>query len=157
MSSEELKQPGGLRKRIVGAVVLLGLLVIFLPAFLERVPQDVYISALPPAPVQPAAPSISPADFDNSKNKDATPHQATVAWALQLNSFAVRAKAQEFATQLQQAGYPAYVYRTTERNASVYKVFVGPETKQEKLQTWVQQLKKENIKAQIVEYDPIKN
>ncbi len=151
MSSEDLKKPSGLRKRILGAIILVALIVIFFPLLLEHVPQNIYVNELAKEPQAPPIKSIALGDFTNPPAV-ANLNQPVQAWSLQLSDFAQEASANQLAQQLQKQGYPAYVRAFMENKTTHYHLLVGPETDSKKLQAWIKALSQKNLSGTLIPY-----
>ena len=133
-NNDDLKKPMGLRHRILGAVLLISLGVIFLPLFFEYVPQDIYLPKLVKAPVAPSLPAS---------------HVAPQAWVIKIHE--TTDSNERLIKQLKAAGYPAYAVQVGTQT----EVFVGPETDHNTIATWVAALQKKNFQAEVVAYDPL--
>jgi cell division septation protein DedD len=144
MSSEELKKRGGLRKRILGAIILFALTVIFLPLFFDYVPHNIYLPQGSTAPEESKVLALTPANFDNPVAVEAASIPAA-AWSVQVIQTEVAP--QKLLKELMQAGYPAYLHNTNE-------VLIGPETNKKKLAQWVQECQKKAWKTALVAYEP---
>jgi DedD protein len=139
----------GLKQRVVGALVLLALAVIFLPVLFDRDPmtpvdRESQIPAAPQvirveigAPIVPEdiAPAAEPelmyvpevADAGEAPEApglaaDGTPK----AWVLQVASFRQREFADALSRKLNDKDYPAYVREVPHPDGVVVRVFVGP-------------------------------
>jgi cell division septation protein DedD len=143
MSSEELKKAGGLRKRILGALILFALAVIFLPMFFEYVPNNVYLPKIVKAPEEPSVVALSPDDFASPKIS-AVAGAKPAAWSVQVSG--LKLPADKVVKELKQAGYPAYLDQG--------KVLIGPETNQKILDRWVDELQKKQGETSLVPYEP---
>jgi DedD protein len=130
------------KHRIVGAIVLIALAIIFIPMlFQERNGPDIQVSSIPE---RPAAPTITkpvnlPAPTMLSPQKQSA---APAAWSLQLASFTDQQRANELLKRLQKTGYASYTRAVTVNNVPIIRVYVGPEFDQDKL-------KKDAAKIQI--------
>lgn len=140
----------GIKQRLVGAVVLLALAVIFLPVLFDRnrlEPLDT-ATQIPPKPdivpitvPEPMIPEVeSPAPDpetmfvpDEAEAVDATPEPPTLkptgepqSWVLQVASFRVDKHATTLRDKLNSAGHAAYTRNSNFKNGTVTRVFVGP-------------------------------
>ncbi len=158
-----------LQQRIVGAIVLVTLGVIFIPALLDgsgyksRQVQDIEIKQkpeFPPLTQKKVTPIPTPLE-QNKKNQLAVqqadqkqPQKKPVkAFALQVGTFDDGEKAEELRSEMVKAGYPAFVYKDTSKGKTRYKVRIGPELEHsamEKIKTDIKQTQK--IDGFIVNY-----
>lgn len=142
----------GLKQRLIGALVLLALAVIFIPVFFDReriqpvdkatqipLPPDIerVEIALPELPVvkyeaKPADKMYIP---DDSKNEtlviepDAStydPEGVPNSWVLQIGSFRFIKHAEEFRDKLIAGGYAAYTRSVSTERGKMTRVYVGP-------------------------------
>lgn len=149
----------GLKQRVVGALVLLALAVIFLPALFDRDPmapvsRDSQIPAAPQvlrveigAPVVPEDSSPAPEPelmyvpeiADEVGEVPETPGMAQdgtpKAWVLQVASFRQRDLADTLSRKLNDKGYPAYVREVSHPDGVLVRVFVGPKLDKQALLT----------------------
>ena len=144
MSSEELQKKSGLRKRILGALILFALAIIFLPVFFEYVPNNVYLPKLVSPPQEPKVELLKPSDFANTTNIPLTV-TATAAWSVKLTH--VAGEPTKLVKELMQAGYPAYLQNGKD-------IFVGPETNKKTIEEWVQAFHQKNFETAVVAYEP---
>ncbi|MGI9229904.1 MAG: SPOR domain-containing protein [Gammaproteobacteria bacterium] len=141
-----------LKERLVGAVVLVLLAVVFLPLVLDdedsgrtRItesnipprPDTEFSSSLVPVPDSgrsatpdattsaPTSPATSPAT--SPTRKAAKTDKVTGAWVVQIGSFADRKNASKLDEALRDKGYKSYVQEVEDGAEDVYKVRVGPE------------------------------
>ncbi len=163
-------QHHGLRTRILGAVILVALAVIFLPMLLNHRPENT--APLAELTERPASPPVQfskivvPAAL-SSENLSANTASTnvpsnkmdtmTVTWILQVASFSQAVNAQKLVTELQKLSFPAYVSHSTETNKPpIYRVYVGPYTRQEQATDVQKQLQKQaKLSGQIVQYNPL--
>ena len=156
-----------LLQRIVGAVVLVALGVIFIPALLDgsgyhaRQMRQIEIKpkpAFPPLSQKHVAPVVSPIQKKRQqhaaaqKQKDAAakktrPHpdrasKAIRAFALQVGTFKKNANAEKLRDKLRKAGYASFVVPVVEKNKKIYKVRIGPELEKSPLLKINKKLKK---------------
>jgi DedD protein len=121
------------KHRIIGAIVLLALAVIFLPMLFQHSPgPKIRVSDIPAAPavLEVTKPDNLPAPVlaapETQKNSPA-------AWTLQLGSFANKTAATDLVKRLRARGYPTYTQEFKMNNTIVTRVYVGPEFDQQKL------------------------
>jgi DedD protein len=154
MPQTELAEPIHLstyKHRILGAILLVSLGVIFIPVFLNGTPPAPHLqrSNIPPRPKEPAPLAITEpsaaavAKVMSAKPGALTPVPAgpktaptpkaktestasTKQWAIQMASFFTADNAQTLLHQLQQAGFKAYMEKATVDNNNVFRVYVGP-------------------------------
>jgi len=132
-----------LQQRIVGAIVLVTLGVIFIPALLDgsgyksRQVQDIEIKEkpeFPPLTQKKVKPILTPLQ-KNKKNQikaqKADPKQAhkkpVKTFALQVGTFGSNENAEKMRDKMRKAGYTAFVHKSTSKGKTSYKVRIGPE------------------------------
>ena len=163
-----------LQQRIVGAIVLVTLGVIFIPALLDgsgyrsRQVQDIEIKekpAFPPLTQKKVKPIATPLQ-DSKKAQEKVPqagikqtdtkqvHKKPIkSFALQVGTFGSNENAQKMRAQMRKAGYSAFVYKSTAKGKTTYKVRIGPELERSVLQKIKAELKKsKKIDAYIVNH-----
>lgn len=167
-----------LMQRVVGAVVLVSLAVIFLPILLKPVDDKLASagSSIPPVPEnvstlvfkrdeQGVFQSTGPASIAPSQNANttATPTPVPVgsngsslgdAWMVQLGSYSNEAAATALREKLRAKHYPTYVERVDAGAApESWRVKVGPELSQATAQALKTRLEKETgLKAVLVKH-----
>ena len=148
------KQTANVRQRILGIIIIAALAVIFLPTLWQKAHGPKFkVSHIPARPALPQVKQI----------KDVTPitfqypEQAKgLAWSLNLGTFAKLSNAQQLLKKLRSQGYPAYKQSSKITAGTVYKVYVGPEVKQAKLQTMAEKLEKTlHLKGVMVSFTTI--
>jgi DedD protein len=147
-----------LQQRIVGAIVLVTLGVIFIPALLDgsgyksRQVQDLEIKEkpkFPPLSQKKVKPVPTPL-LQNKKRQlsvqKADPEQnhkkAIKTFALQVGTFSENENALKLRDKMRKAGYPAFVYKSRNKGKTSYKVRIGPEQKHSVLQGINEKIKK---------------
>ena len=132
-----------LQQRIVGAIVLVTLGVIFIPALLDgsgyksRQVQDIKIREkpeFPPLTQKKLKPIVTPIEKIKKsqvvalKSDPEKPHKKTVkSFALQVGTFASNKRAEKLRDKLRKAGYTTYVHKTQYKGKDSYKLRIGPE------------------------------
>jgi len=132
-----------LQQRIVGAVVLVTLGVIFIPALLDgsgyksRQVQDIKIKdkpAFPPLAQKKLKPIPTPLEKikkTQTQTREADPKQPAKkpikSFALQVGTFATAENAEKMRSDLKKANYTAYVHKVKLKGKTSYKVRIGPE------------------------------
>lgn len=140
----------GLKQRVVGALVLLALAVIFLPALFDRdpmvpvdresqipiAPEVIHVEIGAPEPLEDIASAPEPdlmyvpdeTDAVNGEpelpglKSDGTPH----SWVLQVASFRQRELADALSQKLNDQKFPSYVREVPNPNGKLIRVYVGP-------------------------------
>ncbi len=147
-----------LQQRVVGAIVLVTLGVIFIPALLDgsgykaRQLQDIVIKDKPEFPplTQKRLEAI-PTPLEKIKiQQDAAlesdpekRHEKVIkSFALQVGSFSNVENAENFRNTLRKAGYGAFVQESQSNGRATYNVKVGPELERSVLDKWKKDLKK---------------
>ncbi len=147
-----------LQQRIVGAIVLVTLGVIFIPALLDgsgyrsRQVQDIEIRekpVFPPLTQKTVEPIITPLEKNKKeqlKQQQADPKQPhkkpIKSFALQVGTFSSNENAEKMRDQMHKAGYSAFVYKSTAKGKTTYKVRIGPELERSVLEKIKTKLKK---------------
>lgn len=147
----------GLKQRVVGALVLLALAVIFLPVLFDRDPMTPVdrTSQIPPPPQVvtveikqpempesiPAAPDpetmyvpeetreVTPVPEPSGLSADGTPN----AWVLQVASFRQREHGYALRDKLNAKGFPAFARDISQNNGVIVRVYVGPKLDKQSL------------------------
>ena len=147
----------GLKQRLIGAVVLLAIAVIFLPVLFDRKrlePIDT-TTQIPPEPhINPiiitppvAPPNLDPAPapdemFVPDETAEAKPTIAPIRlsddgqvqpWVLQVASFRDSAHAKDLTVKLISAGYTAFSRQSQHKNGPLVRVYIGPKLDKEAL------------------------
>jgi len=158
-----------LQQRIVGAIVLVTLGVIFIPALLDgsgyrsRQVQDIEIKEkpeFPPLTQKKVKPIPTPLEINKQqqvKEQKAEPKQVHKkpirSFALQVGTFGSNENAEKMRDQMREAGYTAFVHKSTSKGKASYKVRVGPELERSVLEKIKAELKKsKKIDAYVVNH-----
>jgi len=158
-----------LQQRIVGAIVLVTLGVIFIPALLDgsgyksRQVQDIEIKEKPEFPpltqkkVKPIPTPLKEYKKEQLKQQEADARQAhkkpIKSFALQVGTFGNNENAVKMRDQMRAAGYSAFVHKSTNKGKTTYKVRIGPELERSVLQKIKTKLKKsKKIDAYVVNH-----
>lgn len=152
-----------LQQRIVGAIVLVTLGVIFIPALLDgsgyqsRQIQNIEISdkpEFPPLSQKLVDPVPTPLQVSreadqkvSSKGGDeparvAAPDKPAQAFALQVGTFENESNAGKLRDKLKKAGYMSYIQATDKDGKPSYKVRIGPNLQKSQLETVRDEVKK---------------
>jgi len=147
-----------LQQRIVGAIVLVTLGVIFIPALLDgsgyksRQVQDIEIKEKPEFPplkqkkVKPIPTPLEKNKQDQVKVQKADPkdmHKKPIkSFALQVGTFGSNENAEKMRNQMREAGYTAFVHKSTSKGKTSYKVRIGPELERSVLEKIKAEVKK---------------
>lgn len=132
-----------LRQRLVGAVVLVLLAVIFVPAVLDGPDQPARheVALTLPEPGADGAAGVETHSFDLSATEQPGPGveapatgspaagapPTIEAWAVQVGSFAGRDNAERLVARLVDAGFSAFLTQVEEGEGVRFRVRVGPE------------------------------
>jgi DedD protein len=158
-----------LQQRIVGAIVLVTLGVIFIPALLDgsgyrsRQVQDIEIKDKPEFPaltqkkVKPVSTPLEMNEQEQAELQKADPKQVHKkpirSFALQVGTFSRNENAEKMRDEMREAGYAAFVHKSTSKGKTSYKVRVGPELERSVLEKIKAELKKsKKIDAYIVNH-----
>ena len=149
-----------LKQRIVGAIVLVTLGVIFIPALLDgsgyksRQVQDIEVKEKPDFPplsskrVETIPTPIDDIKQQQSKALDADPKkpdkQPIRSFALQVGTFDSNDNAMKMQQQLQKAGYTTFIHKSVSKGKTSYKVRIGPELERSKLDKIKARVKKDH-------------
>lgn len=165
-----------LKQRLLGALVLIALAVIFLPMLLSR--EEAHQQVRVEAPAMPEMPEVllaAPETVDGSGNDEGevitesntdadTPAKSSasdtghlderglpVTWSVQLASFSVPANAHALVQELRERGFNAYA-RTSDK---LYRVFVGPVIERSEANRLLRLLERQQgLKGFIVRFEP---
>ena len=107
-----------LKQRLIGAVVLVALAIIFLPMLMNNAKESkLKLQSIPEPPAKPVVQSVMPvtsaAATDNTQNVSSPPVKA---WALQLGTFSNPSNAQVLVKRLLKQGFTAYSVPATRWN-----------------------------------------
>jgi DedD protein len=147
-----------LQQRVVGAIVLVTLGVIFIPALLDgsgyksRQVQDIEIKEKPEFPPL-SQKKVKPIPTPLQKNKEAQQkvqkadpikaHRKPVkSFALQVGTFGSNENAVKMRDKLRKTGYTAFVHKSTSKGKTSYKVRIGPEVEHSVLEKVKADIKK---------------
>lgn len=147
-----------LRKRLIGAIVLAAFLVILVPEWLDgaghksRYSNEVRIPEK--EEFKPIAEYMAAQNSAETINKLIKSEESSVhAWALQIGSYSQEKNALAMRDKLRAKDYAAYVDVLKKPERSTYRVRIGPELDQQRLQDLKKEiLKKEKIKGIIVRH-----
>lgn len=157
-----------LQQRLVGAVVLVALGVIVLPALLDgngyssRHDRDIQIPAKPRFTIIEEEKKLEPAvvatPMDARREtqelaRKAAPPEPIQSWTLQVGTFSQKDNALAFRTSLRKQGYTAYLESVRSNGEKNYRVFIGPELEIAQLEKIKAKFKAEkNINALILRH-----
>jgi len=158
-----------LQQRIVGAIVLVTLGVIFIPALLDgsgyksRQVQDIEVKEKPKFPplsvkkLEPVATPVEQIKASQDKRLEADSKQLhkkpVKTFALQAGTFSSVENAEKLRDRLRKAGYTTFVQEVTNGGKSSFKVRIGPEIEHDVLNKIKADIRKSHkIDAYIVNY-----
>lgn len=154
----------GLKQRLVGAVVIVALAVIFIPMFFSpKKPELGQVEVSFPAPpamperalIKPVEPEQMSPENAQSASEQAEAAGLPEAWVVQLASFQESANAETLRDKLRAAGYKSYVTYRPDQNDELARVFVGPELERKTSEALVGKLKEEfKLEGFVVRYAP---
>lgn len=171
----------GLRQRVVGALVLVALGVVFLPMLLDlggSYEVDIASRVPPPPIIEPVV--VAPAKIPENtpvpkkqrftlEREDEGDIQASAptaeprlsdsglpeAWVLQAGSFKDPANARELTERLVEAGFEAFVRTATVESGKNYRVFVGPKVLKENILADQRAIEKKfAIQSWLIKFEP---
>lgn len=157
-----------LQQRLVGAVVLVALSVILVPALLDgsgyksrhdrtiEIPVKPVLPTLKEVQVKPVA-IAAPIEIRKKKveqkkaekkkveqpKKDTSPPKDIKSWTLQVGTFGQKANALAFRDTLRKEGYIAYMETGESKGKKSYRVRIGPELEKKQLEKIKLKLKAE--------------
>jgi len=163
-----MEQP--LKQRLIGAIILISLAVIFVPMLIGQKPTDSDIISIeipePPKDLDsrilslPEQETETLAEVSISKESGikvtkssppAIPKPPTAkrvegitAWVVQVGSFSGEENANALSTKLMKAGFTAFVEQSSGKKGDVFRVRVGPELSKEKADAINAKLQKEH-------------
>lgn len=157
------------QQRIVGAIVLVTLGVIFIPALLDgsgyksRQVQDIEIKdkpEFPPLkqkklkPIPTPLATIKTQQDKALKSDPKKPHKKVIkSFALQVGTFSSNENAEKLRDTLRKAGYTTFVDKSQSRGKTSYRVRVGPELEHSVVDKWKKDLRKSHkIDAYVVNH-----
>jgi len=137
----------GIKQRLIGALVLVALMVIFLPMLfsngdLEPAEVLVDIPKKPPIPTFEISEPVKPSEQRQAEkaqpkpkpqqtlqelvDKEVDVNKLPVSWALQVASFKERDNAEKLRDKLRKAGYKAYIKYRLDVEPKMIRVLIGP-------------------------------
>jgi len=153
-----------LQKRLIGAIVLAALGVIFIPAILDgsgyksRHARSIEIPAKPSFPSLKQAelkPVLTPVDTKKKKieqKKKKSPVKPIQAWALQVSTSGNKKSSLAMRDNLRKKGHKAYVDTSVTKGKTSYRVRIGPEIDRKRLEKLRGQLKKQGLEGFVVNH-----
>ncbi len=147
-----------LQQRIVGAIVLVTLGVIFIPALLDgsgyksRQVQDIEIKEKPEFPpliqkkVKPIPTPVEQIKKNQLAAQKTAPKQThkkpIKSFALQVGTFGSNENAEKMRDKMKKLGYTSFVYKSVTKGKTSYKVRIGPELERSVLDNIKKNIKK---------------
>ncbi len=146
-----------LQQRLVGAVVLVALGVILVPALLDgsgfksrqvrniEIPVKPLLPPLKEVKVEPVA-IATPVDIRKKRveqKKKEVPPEPIQSWTLQVGTFSQKKNALAFRDSLRKQGYIAYTEIGQSNGKKSHRVRIGPELEKERLEKIKAKLKKD--------------
>jgi DedD protein len=158
-----------LQQRIVGAIVLVTLGVIFIPALLDgsgyksRQVQNIKVKEKPEFPAltqkkvkpipTPLKKNVEVQEKARKADTKKLAEKPIKSFALQVGTYNDNKRAEKFRDKLRKAGYTAYVYKAKSSGKTRYKVRIGPELEYSVLEKLKVKIKKSHkIDAFIVNH-----
>ena len=166
-----------LKQRLIGAILLISLVVIFVPMLVGHKPKPSNSISIkipePPGAIHSRIVKLAPTEkellAEVSISKEAgvkvskptipepprtKPIEGIKAWVVQVGSFSEQKNADNLVTKLKVADFTAFVEKIDGKNGGVYRVRVGPEISKEKADAMQLKLQKEQklSKAIVVQY-----
>lgn len=167
-----------LKRRLVGAVVLVSLAVIFLPMLVEdpsgeqvsieqtNIPEkparQSFKSDIVPLPEdEPLIPPLEQEalteprieDTPDSAPTPAKPRVGLSAWVVQVASLSSHDNAQNLVNKLQSKGYSAFLEQVSVKGRDLFRVRVGPEIDRKRAERMAEEVRKlVELKGQVIRY-----
>lgn len=151
-----------MKHRLVGAMVLASVAVIFLPELLDS-PKDYTaprrVTPIPPLPTklplpsdnEPLIPPLPPSSVEPEVQAEIAIELSS--WVIQLETFTSKKKAERLQDNLRKKGFPAFIETQSSKKSTIYQVRVGPELKQAQAISVANEIaKKFNITGQVEPY-----
>ena len=144
-----------LQHRLVGAIALVALGVIFIPVLLDgsgyksrhektiKIPDKPSFPAASQTRVKPIATPIDKRKKQAEEKKKNEPAKPVQSWTLQVGTFDKESNARTFRDKLRKAGHSAYVESSKSGGKTSYRVRIGPELEKKRLDKLKDKLKKE--------------
>ncbi len=168
----------GLKRRLVGAIVIAAVAVIFIPLILDGTEEErlAVIEEIPPAPTFDFREQIAVSEIqatmesrrranaasmpqeraskdDEAESELLDQNGLPVGWSLQVASFRDRDNAVSLRSEIRELGHGAYVLLNRTNEGQFYQVLVGPSLDQEGLSQAGQDIaEKMGLTVQIVRY-----
>ena len=161
-----------LKERIIGAVVLVLVMVLVVPVFLDGPPKDTEIvSERVPLPGQSdqesrtiilerdretPVPEVDSGETTAAAEQPqpipaATPSASTTGmWAVQLGSFGAKENAERLAADLRKEGFAAFLSQLSTDGSQLHRVRVGPQKDRESAEAMAARLAAAGHKGQVV-------
>lgn len=156
--NKQPQQHSHLKQRVIGAIVLIALVVIFVPMLLQRSPTNIESIGQftqRPSMSTPVAPDTASLGQVSNQNTDAVQPIAE-AWVVQLGTFSNKHNANQLLKRLQANGFTSYQYQNKVANKTLIRVYVGPEVKKSEAQKLQQLLlQKMRLKGTLVPFNPL--
>ena len=155
-----------LKQRVVGAIVLVAVAVIVVPAILDgsgyksRHARSIEIPAkpvFPPLSQDTVKPIPTPLDqtFEKQPQQTEAEEQAKAklkSWMLQVGTFDSRDNAENYRNELRAKGHTTHVIKGKSNNKTVYKVQIGPDLSKKRIEALRDKLKKQGIDGYVVSH-----
>ncbi|PCJ87190.1 MAG: hypothetical protein COA54_06725 [Thiotrichaceae bacterium] len=154
-----------LQQRIVGAIVLVTLGVIFIPALLDgsgyqsRQTQDIKVKDKPDFPpltqkkLKPIPTPVEKIQLEQEKALTPKAKKPIKSFALQIGTFSSNESALKMRDKYRKQGYTTFISKTSNKGKNSYKVRIGPELERKVLDKLKRDLKKSHkIDAYVVNY-----
>lgn len=158
MKQQPPKSHSHLKQRIVGAVVLIAVIIIFAPMLTRHQALNVTsFSNLAEKPDVEKANFKTAQDFTKAASMPAkTAEPVTKAWVVQLGTFSQKNRAEMLVKRLQAQGYASYTYDVAQGSKQYTRVYVGPEIQRTKAEALKKDLAdKYKLQGRIVPFNPL--
>ena len=153
-----------LQQRIVGAIVIVALGVIFIPAILDGSgfkSRHTRTIEIPPQPVFPPPEKVSvvevPTPLDDRlasqrqyERENPEPPEKLKPFMLQVGTFSSRENAEKLRNDLRGKGYTTHVYEETVDGKTVFPVRIGPEAEKDRIESIRKKLAKAGTEGFII-------
>jgi DedD protein len=153
-----------LQQRLVGAIVLVALGVIFIPAILDgsgyksrharsiEIPERPVFPPLSQDRLEPIPTPLDATFKKQSEQRTKKPEKTAKlkSWMLQIGTFENKKNAEKYRDEMRKKGYTTQVFTDTSKGKTSYKVRIGPDLDKQRMQTLRDKLKKQGIDGYIV-------
>lgn len=151
------------KQRVVGAIVLVAIAVIVVPAILDgsgyksrhsrsiEIPAKPDFTALNQDKVKPIATPLDEAFKKQTQQKQQAKAKLK-SWMLQVGTFDSKQNAEKYRDELREKGHTTHVIEDKSKDKTVYKVRIGPDLSKQRIEKLRDKLKKQGIEGYVVSH-----